>query len=74
MINLRRKHRNIYESNSEILFNCQINNMQDVNNTKNWQNVRKFEFLYIVDKGKQWYSHFRNNLAEFSDTTYKTNL
>lgn len=43
-------------------------------NTKNWQNVKKLEFLQIVGKGKNWCSHFRNNLAEFSDTKHKTNL
>lgn len=52
--------RETYESNNAILVNC--------------QNVRKLEFLQIVGKGKNWCSHFRNNLAEFSDTKHKTNL
>lgn len=59
-ITLHGKKRNIYESNNAILVNC--------------QNVRKLEFLQIVSKGKNWCSHFRNNLAEFSDTKHKTNL
>lgn len=41
--------------------------------TKTWQKCEKTAFLY-VGEGKNWCSHFRNNLEEFSDIKYVTNL